>query len=553
MNPQGWLVVLLALPVAGTLALWMTPKQATRLHFSLSLLVSFLTLGVTLVLWFGFPPQSIVSLDTGVQGLSFQQTWFMLDSIPIKFHIGLDGISFPLVLLTNLLCPIVLLGSWNPEQPNTRGYLSCLFLIQVGLLGTFLALDLILFFLFWEFLLVPSFFLLGRWGGAHRGRPLAISLLLPLCGSFLLLAALLFLGIQFNTFSIPQLYQESLAPGYQFVLFGFVGVAFALRIPLFPFHTWMADTHTEHPTAGTILLSGIALKTGFYGFLRIAIPLFPEAWVRLQQPLMIVTVFGIVYLAFLALVQIDMKKVVVYIAMSHMGLIMLGAFSLNLQGLQGSLLHSVEHGLAVAGLFLVIGSLERRRNTRLFSEYGGLSQVTPALSFFALVFLLSLMGLPGLGGFVGEILLVTGLFGTNKVYATLVVLCLFLLASLMVWTYRRCFLGGLTRAENYQLQDAQRNESIAFVLLALLILGLGLFPSALLRHTQESSQSLLRHVQERSGLSRGSTSTRKSLLRKSIRATRNLVPKSMVLTSKTSSQVTSSNPNGTGISQESQP
>ncbi|TNE43684.1 MAG: NADH-quinone oxidoreductase subunit M [Deltaproteobacteria bacterium] len=552
MNPQGWLVALLALPVAGTLVLWMTSKQAARLHFALSLLVSFLTLGVTLVLWFGFPPKSIVSLNTSAQGLSFQQTWFMLGSIPVKFQIGLDGISFPLVLLTNLLCPIALLGSWDSEQPNSRGYLSCLLLIQAGLLGIFLSLDLLLFFLYWEFLLVPSFFLLGRWGGAHRGRPLAMSVLLPLCGSFLLLAALLFLGIQFNTFSLPQLYQESLAPGYQFLLFGFVGLAFALRIPLFPFHTWMADTHTEHPTAGTILLSGIALKTGFYGFLRIAIPLFPEAWVRLQQPLMIVTVFGVVYLAFLALVQIDMKKVVVYIAMSHMGLIMLGAFSLNLQGLQGSLLHTVGHGLAVAGLFLVLGSLEKRRGTRLFSEFGGLSQVTPALSFFALVFLLSLMGLPGLGGFVGELLVVTGLFGANKVYATLVVLCLLLLASLMVWTYRRCFLGGLTRAENYHLKDLQRNESLAMLMLALLVLALGLFPSTLLRHTRESSQSLIRHIQERSGLSRRSQAPESKRFRNSTQAARN--PKSMVSAWKPPSNETSpSYPTDTGISQESQP
>lgn len=497
MSPNAWLAALVALPLAGTLALWTTSKGSAKLHHGIAFTASLLNLCIALFLWLAYPLKPVISLGEGMMGLSLRQTWFHLGSVPVHIHLGLDGFNLPLILLTTFLSVIGILGTWNLERSYTRGYFSGLLLLQAGLLGLFLSLDLMLFFFFWESLLLPTFFLLGRWGGRYRARPLIKSLLIPWSGSLFLLFAILFLGVQFNTFSLPKLYQESLVPGYQYLLFASFGLAFAIRTPLFPLHTWMADAHTESPTAASMLLTGVTLSVGVYGFLRIGLPLFPHAWSKLQQPIMVVAVFGVVYGVFLALVQVDLKKQIAYASISHLGVIVLGAFSLNIQGLQGSLLHLVSHGVAVGGLFLVIGFLEQRRHTRTLSEYGGLAQVTPRMSLFTLLFLLSLIGIPGLSGFVGEFLIVLGMFGTNKVYATLALLSLLGLSIVLIWTYRRYFLGGLTRAENYHMKDIGRRETLTLMACALVLLGLGLFPSLLLKTTTHASQSLIRHVQER--------------------------------------------------------
>jgi NADH-quinone oxidoreductase subunit M len=407
--------------------------------------------------------------------------WIQIAGFNISFYMGIDGLSILLVLLTTLLTPISILSTWSDIQERVKSFMLFFLLLEVGMVGVFLAMDLFLFYIFWEFTLIPMYFLIGIWGGPNRLYAAIKFFLYTMAGSILMLLAILWLGLQGGTFSVPELIATTVIPeGIQFWLFLAFAAAFAIKVPMWPLHSWLPDAHVEAPTAGSVILAGVLLKMGTYGFLRFNIPLFPQASIQLAPYIAVLAVVGIIYGAMVSYAQKDVKKLVAYSSVSHLGFVMLGLFALNPLGIQGGILQMVNHGISTGALFLIVGMIYERRHTRDMSAFGGLWTVMPVYAALTLIVALSSMALPGLNGFVGEFTILLGAFGSDALgspwFAGAAVLGVILAAIYILAMFQKIFLGPVDKDENRHLLDLNLREVLTLVPLLILIFWIGLYP-----------------------------------------------------------------------------
>ncbi len=481
------LSIITFLPLVGAFILLALPGE--RLQKWWALVVSLVTFAVSCLLfaWWG----------TGQAGMQFVERLDWVPQFKIQYYLGVDGLSLFLVLLTTLLTVLVLLFSWEGINKRLSSYLFLLLALESGMVGVFVSLDLVLFFVFWELTLVPMYFLIGEWGGPRRIYAALKFFIYTMAGSMLMLAGILVLYFQGGTFDLLQLQKLNLAPNLQIWLFAAFAVAFAIKVPLFPFHTWLPDAHVEAPTGGSVILAGVLLKMGTYGFLRFCLPLFPQATRTFVPYMAALAIVGILYGALVALVQKDVKSLVAYSSVAHLGFVVLGIFALNPQGIAGATLQMVNHGLSTGALFLLVGMLYNRRHTRLLADFGGLWKSIPVFGFLFLIVALSSAGLPGLNGFVGEFSILLGAFQANVAFAVFGTLGIILAAWYLLHAVRQMLQGPVTKAENGSLRDLNWREVLTIAPLVVLFFVIGLFPNLFLDKISPSAQAVANAMENR--------------------------------------------------------
>jgi len=408
--------------------------------------------------------------------------WIEVAGLNITYQMGIDGLSILLLLLTTLLTPVSIVSTWTAVEERVKDFMIFFLLLEVGMVGVFLALDLFLFYIFWEFTLVPMYFLIGIWGGARRMYAAVKFFLYTMAGSILMLLAILWLGIYQGSFSVPELTAKGgIPPDIELWLFLAFAAAFAIKVPMWPLHSWLPDAHVEAPTAGSVILAGVLLKLGTYGFLRYNLSLFPQTSVQLAPYIAGLAVIGIIYGAMVSYSQRDVKKLVAYSSVSHLGFVMLGLFALNPQGIQGGILQMVNHGLSTGALFLIVGMIYERRHTREMDAFGGLWKVMPVYAVLTLIVALSSMGLPGLNGFIGEFTILLGAFGSQVLgspwFAGLAAVGVILAAVYILYMFQKMFLGPVDKEENRVLLDLNWREIVTLVPLLIFIFWIGLYPA----------------------------------------------------------------------------
>jgi NADH-quinone oxidoreductase subunit M len=463
-------------PLVGAILVLLLPKDRTREVRWFALAVALLTFVLSLVMLAMFNPA-----NPDLQ-LVEQVTWIRVGTFEVQYYLGVDGLSVLLVLLTTLLVPISILSTWTAVEERVKDFMAFFLLLATGMTGVFLAQDLFLFYVFWEFTLVPMYFLIGVWGGERRMYAAVKFFLYTMAGSILMLLAIIWLGLQGGTFALPELIARGAIPAeVQLWLFLAFAAAFAIKVPMWPLHSWLPDAHVEAPTAGSVILAGVLLKMGTYGFVRFNLPLFPDASLRLAPYIGVLAVIGIIYGAIVSYPQRDVKKLVAYSSVSHLGFVMLGLFALNAQGVSGGILQMVNHGISTGALFLVVGMIYERRHTREMDAFGGLWKVMPLYGAMTLVVALSSMGLPGLNGFVGEFTILLGAFGSEALgspwFAAVAALGVILAAVYILYMFQKLFLGPVDKDENRRLKDINLREVVVLVPLIILIFWIGLFPS----------------------------------------------------------------------------
>jgi NADH-quinone oxidoreductase subunit M len=429
-----------------------------------------------------------------------------MPTLGISYHLGIDGISLLLVMLTTFLTPIALGSAWHAIEARVKEFVVTMLLLETGMIGVFVSLDLFLFYVFWEAMLIPMYLIIGVWGGPQRIYAAVKFVLYTLAGSLLMLIAILALYFQYGastgtyTFDFPVLSRFVVAPGTaQTLMFLAFALAFAIKVPLFPFHTWLPDAHVEAPTAGSVILAGVLLKMGTYGFLRFCLPLFPSASLAFAPWMVALSVIGILYGAWVSTVQPDLKKLVAYSSVSHLGFVMLGVFTFTAQGLIGGILQMVNHGLSTGALFLLVGMLYERRHTRLIADFGGLWGIIPAFSVMFLIVSLSSLGLPGLNGFVGEFLILLGAFQASRPAAVFATAGIIFAAVYMLWMYQRVAFGQVTNPENRRLTDLSPREWALVLPLVALIVWIGVYPVAFTAKTEATVDALVQQVETKAG------------------------------------------------------
>jgi NADH-quinone oxidoreductase subunit M len=446
----------------------------------------------------------LTGFDAAEGSLQFVERASWIPSLGVSYANGVDGFSLWLIVLTTFLTPLVLLAAWGDVHRNVKAYMCLMLALEGCMLGCLVALDLILFFVWWELMLFPMFFLIGIWGGPNRRYATIKFVLFTMAGSALMFVAIMYLAWAHArggelTFDLLQLYDTPLSAAEQSWLFAAFALAFLIKVPAIPLHTWLPDAHTEAPTGGSVILAGVLLKLGAYGFLRLAIPLFPEAAYDAMNLMFVLAVGGIVYGAMVALVQPDMKRLVAYSSVSHLGFVLLGLFAFNNAGVSGSVLQMVSHGLSTGALFLLVGFIYERRHTRIISEYGGLWSVVPVFAAIFLVVTLSSIGLPGTNGFVGEFLILLGAFRAHPVAAAVATLGVVLGAVYMLRLYKRVFFGEVTVAENRKLVDLSPREIAVMVPLLVMIFWIGLYPKPFLARIEPTAQHYLERIESKIG------------------------------------------------------
>ena len=478
------LSVILFTPLVGALLLLFVSRRqenAIKWIANLFAVAGFL---VSLPLWFRFQPFG--------DAWQFVERAEWIPSIGAAYFLGVDGFSALLVLLTTLMGAIAVLSSWSGITERLKEYYIFLLVLQTGMIGAFVSLDFLLFFLFWEVMLVPMYFLIGIWGGGRRLYSAIKFFLYTLAGSVVMLLGILALYFFSHSvtgvysFDITQFQQLTVPFSLQKWIFLAFFLGFAVKVPMFPFHTWLPDAHTDAPTAGSVILAAVMLKMGTYGFIRFSLPILPEAS-RYFVPMMVaLAIVGIIYGALVALAQSDWKRLIAYSSVSHMGMIMLGMFALTPVGITGSIVQQLNHGISTGGLFLIVGIVYERRHTREISEYGGLSKVMPVFAAVFLVMTMSSIGLPALNGFIGEILILQGIYVVNKIWAGVAAAGIVLGAAYMLWLYQRTMFGKIENPANATLKDLNAREIATFVPLIALAIWIGLYPAPILQRLQSS-------------------------------------------------------------------
>ena len=496
---QHWVLdALLLLPLAGAMLVLLAPAaQAKRL----ALYVALVEFVVSLGLWWTFQPTAAMQFEA-------VRPW--IPAWGIAYHVGVDGISLFMVLLTTLTMPLAVLGSWSYITKFERPYYTLLLVLTTGMLGVFLALDLFVFYVFWEIMLIPMYFIIGVWGGPRRLYAAIKFFVYTFLGSLLMLVAILtiYFAVGHATGEYSFAYQHllnhiAIVRPWAFWLFGAFALAFAIKVPMFPFHTWLPDAHVEAPTAGSVILAGILLKMGTYGFLRFAVPLFPEVAMSATVSAVVVAlaVIGIIYGALVSLVQPDFKKLIAYSSVSHLGFVMLGIWALTLQSVQGAIIIMINHGISTGALFFLAGMIYERRHSREIADFGGLARVMPAFAAVLTLVSLSSIGLPGTNGFVGEFLVLLGSFQTHPVATAIAATGVIFAAAYLLWALQRIIYHKVDKPENARLADLSPRELLVLAPLVVCILWIGLYPAPLLRRIEPSAQALVTQVRQATGMS----------------------------------------------------
>ncbi|MDX2162871.1 MAG: NADH-quinone oxidoreductase subunit M [bacterium] len=477
--------VVLFLPMVGfTILLFLRESQSEQIKWT-AFGTSIVTFVASLLLWAGFDPNQA--------GLQMVQQWEFLPQVGTSYYVGIDGMSLLLVILTTFIMPLAILSSFRAHVIHERGreklYYLLMLLLEWAMIGAFVAQDLIVFFIFFEFTLVPMFFLIGIWGAENRMYAAIKFYLYTLAGSILMLLAILYVGNQAGTFSTPAILAmiqsgelvfpfDGLFSPQSFLFLGFF-IGFAVKVPIWPLHSWLPDAHVQAPTAGSVILAGVLLKLGTYGIARFCLPLFPEASIAWAPVVGTLAVIGIIYGAWVSYAQTDVKKLVAYSSISHLGFVVLGLFALNAQGIQGALLQMVNHGISTGGLFLLVGMLYERRHTKAIDAYGGIWKVLPIFGGLSLIITLSSMGLPGLNGFVGEFTILMGTFGSEVLgffFALFATLGIILAAIYMLYMFQKVFMGDVTHDENNHLEPIHWQEYAVLIPVVIMAIVIGIQP-----------------------------------------------------------------------------
>jgi len=479
------LTLLIFIPLIGAIILLLISGEHKEVLRSVALGTTLINFVLSLIL--------LVYFDPSTYKMQFVERASWIPGVGVEYFLGMDGISLLLVLLTTLLSILAVLCSWTAVEERVKEYMIYMLILETGMIGVFVSLDFVLFFVFWEIGLVPMYFLIGVWGGARKLYANIKFFLYTLFGSVFMLVGIIALYYVHGsmtgdyTFNILKLYEVTYPYNVQWWVFIVFFLGFAIKVPVFPFHTWLPDAHVEAPTAGSVILAGVLLKMGTYGFLRFNLPLLPDASHAFTPLVMALAVIGITYGAFLALAQQDVKKLVAYSSVSHLGVVTAGIFAMNQQGLDGGVLQMINHGISTGGLFLVIGMIYERRHTRQISDFGGIAKVMPVYSVLFMIITFSSIGLPGTNGFVGELLVFLGLFRYSAI-ATLIGLTVVIIgAAYMLWMYQRVIFGKVTRKENQSLKDLNLREIITLAPIVLFILWIGIYPSTFMRLTSAST------------------------------------------------------------------
>ena len=491
MYDHSVVTVLLVWPLLAAAALWLAPE---RLAKHLALAAATIEFAISLPLWWRFVPAG---------GMQFEALRPWVSAWGINYHVGVDGISLFMVLLTTFLVPLSVLGSYNYITKRERAFYANLLVLTTGMIGVFVALDLFLFYVMWEVMLVPMYFIIGIWGGERRLYAAIKFFIYTMFGSLLMLVAIL--GLYFTAAAKSGVHSFD----YDFLLanigslgsagwwyFGAFFLAFAIKVPMFPFHTWLPDAHVEAPTAGSVILAAVLLKMGTYGFLRFALPFFPEVALHptVQAVIVVLSLTGIIYGGLVAMVQPDVKKLVAYSSVSHLGFVMLGIWALTLQSVQGALLVMINHGLSTGALFFLVGMLYERRHSRMIDAYGGIARVVPMLATVLTIVSLSSIGLPGTNGFVGEFLVLIGVFRTYPVAAAIATTGVIVAAAYLLWALQRVIFNKLDKSENEKLPDLSLREIAVLAPILAAIFWIGLYPKPILSRMEPAAQHLIDRV-----------------------------------------------------------
>ena len=489
------LTIVIFFPLAGALLLLCIPKARVELLKRVALAISLVEFFVSLPLFVWF--------DEGVAGMQFVEQVPWIPGWGVRYAVGIDGISLLLIILTTLLTVLCILSSWRSIERMVKEYLIVFLFLETGMVGVLCALDLVLFYVFWEVTLIPMYLIIGVWGGPRRIYAAIKFFLYTMAGSVLMLVAIIAVYFLHGkatgeyTFDLLKLYQTVLMPNTQYLLFAAFAVAFAIKVPMFPFHTWLPDAHVEAPTAGSVILAGILLKLGTYGFMRFAIPLFPVAAYKAIPVISVLALIGIIYGALVSMMQTDLKKLVAFSSVSHLGFVMLGMFAFTVQGVTGSVYQMLNHGVSTGALFLIVGMIYERRHTRQIADFGGLAGVMPVFATCFMIVTLSSIALPGTNGFVGEFLILLGTFKANPVYGVIGATGVILAAAYMLWMFQRVMFGPIRHEENRVIKDLNLREIVTLAPLICLIVWMGVFPQFFLKKIDLSVQHFLYDVKTR--------------------------------------------------------
>jgi NADH-quinone oxidoreductase subunit M len=486
------LTILTFLPVAGALLMLIFMRGRPSAYKLTALVTTIVTLALAIYL--------ATQFQTGTADFQFQENVSWISSLGISYHLGIDGISLLLILLTTLLSAVAMLGTWNSIKDRGLAFFISLLVLETGMLGVFVSMDLFLFYVFWEIQLIPMYFIIGLWGGARRIYAAIKFFLFTFAGSVLMLVAILAIVWWYSknggslTFDILTLQHAGFSGSIAIWSFAAFFIAFAIKVPMFPVHTWLPDAHTEAPTAGSVILAGVLLKMGVYGMIRFCVGFFPEVAVQAMLPVAILSVIAIVYGAAMSLVQPDMKRLVAYSSVSHMGFVTLGLFTFNMQGVQGSIIQMISHGILTGALFMMVGFFYDRTHTRLIKDYGGLARPMPVAAAFFSLFVVGSLGLPGLSGFVGEFLVLVGTFQYLKVFAVLASIAIILGAAYLLWMYQRTMFQQ-SNEKWLSLKDLGLREIVTLVPLVGMALWIGLYPHTFLNMIDAPAQNIISQVQ----------------------------------------------------------
>ncbi len=493
------LTIIIFTPFVGALIIAFINSERKNLIKFLGIFFSTIAFLLSVYVFLKYDPQN--------PKFQFVETYPWIKSLDIAYRVGIDGISLLLLVLTTFLTPVGFLATWGSVEKRVKGYVIMFLLLETSMNGVFCALDIFLFYIFWEAMLIPMYFIIGIWGGENRIYAAVKFVIYTMVGSLLMLVAIIALGnyasqidSQF-TGNLEKLY--SIAPkislGAQILMFLAFTLSFAIKVPLFPFHTWLPDAHVEAPTAGSVILAGVLLKMGTYGILRFSIPLFPDATFVFLPYISMLAVIGIIYGALVSFVQPDLKKLVAYSSVSHLGFVVFGLMALTVESVQGGLIQMVNHGLSTGALFMLVGMIYDRRHTRMISEFGGLARVTPVYATIFMIVVLSSLGLPGLNGFIGEFLILLGSFKSKflgtSLFSIFAATGVILAAVYLLTAYQRIFFGKVTKPENQSVKDLNLREIISLVLVLIFIVWIGVYPNTFLKKSEPSVKKIVEQME----------------------------------------------------------